>query len=30
MGHTAEKLISNWTLDNEAHNVISAWGEIAQ
>lgn len=30
MGHAAEQLISNWTLENEAHNIVSAWGEMIQ
>ena len=30
MGHAAEKLISNWTLDKEARNIVSAWDEIAR
>jgi glycosyltransferase involved in cell wall biosynthesis len=30
MGQAAEKLISSWTLGNEARNVISAWGTIAR
>jgi glycosyltransferase involved in cell wall biosynthesis len=29
MGHAAEKLVSNWTLDNEARNIVATWGEIA-
>ena len=29
MGSAAETLISNWTLDNEARNIISAWRQIA-
>jgi glycosyltransferase involved in cell wall biosynthesis len=28
MGLAAERLISNWTLDNEARNIASAWHEI--
>lgn len=30
MGQAAERLISNWTLDNEARNIVSAWHEIAR
>lgn len=30
MGQTAERLISNWTLGNEARNIVSAWHEIAR
>jgi glycosyltransferase involved in cell wall biosynthesis len=30
MGQAAEKLISSWTLGNEARNVISAWEAIAR
>ena len=30
MRHAAESLISNWTLGNEAQNVVCAWREIAQ
>jgi glycosyltransferase involved in cell wall biosynthesis len=29
MGQAAEKLISNWTLENEASNIVKAWGKIA-
>jgi glycosyltransferase involved in cell wall biosynthesis len=28
MGQAAERLISNWTLDNEARNIMSAWHEM--
>jgi glycosyltransferase involved in cell wall biosynthesis len=28
MGQAAEHLISNWTLGNEARNIVSAWDEI--
>jgi glycosyltransferase involved in cell wall biosynthesis len=30
MGQAAERLISNWTLGNEARNIVSAWHEIAR
>jgi len=30
MGQAAERLISHWTLQNEASNIISAWVEIAR
>ena len=30
MGKAAESLISHWTLQNEARNFMSVWGEIAQ
>lgn len=29
MGQAAERLISHWTLENEASNIVSAWREIA-
>jgi glycosyltransferase involved in cell wall biosynthesis len=28
MGQAAERLISNWTLGNEARNIVSAWHEM--
>ena len=28
MGQAAEQLISHWTLQNEAHNIVRAWDEI--
>jgi glycosyltransferase involved in cell wall biosynthesis len=30
MGYAARNLISNWTLENEARNIVSAWREIAR
>jgi glycosyltransferase involved in cell wall biosynthesis len=30
MGQAAERLISDWTLGNEARNIVSAWHEIAR
>ncbi len=30
MGQAAERLISNWTLGNEAKNIMSAWREIVR
>jgi glycosyltransferase involved in cell wall biosynthesis len=30
MGLAAEKLISRWTLCNEARNIMSAWDEITR
>jgi glycosyltransferase involved in cell wall biosynthesis len=30
MGQAAERLISKWTLGNEARNIVSAWHEIAR
>jgi len=30
MGQAAASLISSWTLDNEARNIVSAWNEISQ
>jgi len=30
MGQAAERLISHWTLENEARNIVSAWREIAR
>jgi len=30
MGQSAERLIMNWTLGNEARNIVSAWREIAR